>query len=154
MRTHWFAFLALVSLLGFPTKAFAHALATDYALAAANRLKIEAIFSTGEPFVEAKVVVYAPNDPSTPWMEGTTDEEGNFAFEPDPALPGDWVVEIGEYGHMDILTVPATERGIELDAISQVSPNNRNPLAIAVGAMVIAGSVGTTVLLSRRKMLS
>jgi nickel transport protein len=148
MKTHAFALLALVSLLGFPTKASAHALATDFALTAVNRLKIEATFSSEEPFGNAKVVVYAPNDSETPWMEGTTDEKGNFEFQPDPAIPGNWRIEIGEYDHMDILTVPATESGIEVDEISQRTPTNRNPLAIAVGTVVLIGSVGTTVLLT------
>lgn len=150
MKTRVLAFIAFISLLGFPAKAFAHALATDFALEAANRLNIEAGFSSGEPFVGGKVVVYAPNDSSTPWLEGTTDENGNFAFQPDPAIPGEWRVEIGEDDHMDILKVPATETGIEVDEISQVSPTNRNNLAAAVGMVVLVGSVGTTVLLSRR----
>lgn len=154
MKTRLLTFLAFISLLGLPTKAFAHALATDFALDAANRLNIEAGFSSGEPFGEAKVVVYAPNNPSEPWMEGTTDEEGNFAFEPDPTIPGDWRIEIGEYDHMDILTVPATATGIEVDAISRVTPTNRTPLAVAVGTAILVGGAGATVLLSRRKMAS
>jgi nickel transport protein len=151
MKICLFAPLLLLTLLGFPTKAFAHALATDYALAAANRLDIEAIFSSGEPFVRAKVVVYAPNDLTKPWMEGVTDEKGNFAFQPDRAIPGNWRIEIGEDDHMDILSVPVSDKGIELDAISKAPERETNYLLMTVGAMTISGSLGTTFLLSRKK---
>lgn len=112
------ASLILVTCLGFPAGAMAHSVETDYLVSARSQFQLQAKFSTGEPFQEAPIKIYSPSNPDQPWAEGTTDTEGRFAFNPDPSLPGDWTVKIGQSDHGDILTVPVTNQGIDDQNIS------------------------------------
>lgn len=112
-----FALLLILGLVVAPKTASAHSLETDYQLNS-NALEIQATFSSGEAFPNADIVVFAPNDPTHPWLEGRTDESGKFVFNPDQSISGDWSVEIGEDSHWDNLIVPVSDRGIDLEAIS------------------------------------
>ncbi|MFM7425163.1 MAG: hypothetical protein ACKO7W_09265 [Elainella sp.] len=108
-----------LSVTGWPSPALAHSVLTDYRLVA-DALEIQSSYSTGEVFEGAKVVVYAPNDSTRPWLEGQTDQNGKFQFQPAASLPGEWTVRIGETGdHGDLLSVPVTAAGIDLNDISQ-----------------------------------
>ncbi|MCM1984101.1 hypothetical protein [Lyngbya confervoides] len=114
--------LTLLSVLTLASgQALAHSVQTDYLLSPESELSLDVTFSTGEPLQEAPVKVYAPNNPEKPWLEGTTDASGKFTFLPDSALAGDWTVEIGEYDHADILTVPVNQGGIQINDISRKS---------------------------------
>lgn len=116
--------VGLLGLTIWPSSALAHAVLTDYRLVA-DALEVQSSYSTGEALTGAKVVVYAPNDPTRPWLEGKTDPEGRFQFQPDASLTGDWTVRIGELGdHGDLLSVPVTTAGIDLNDISQ-NPSDR-----------------------------
>jgi len=109
----------LVALFGFPANAMAHSVWTDYQMLA-EQLQLTSLFSSDEPFPNAPVRIYTPDNPDQPWLEGMTDENGNFAFEPDTSVEGDWRIRIGDRGdHADILTVPVTEEGVQIDLISQ-----------------------------------
>lgn len=110
-------FVLLLSLVIYPGTAFAHAIETDYQLVG-DSLEIQSTFSTGEPFPNAPIIIYSPDDPTQPWLEGRTDENGKFVFNPERAISGDWSVEIGEDSHWDMLRVPVSDRGINLDTIS------------------------------------
>lgn len=118
MRQFLIILAVLVSLLGFPESAFAHSVETNYHLQA-DLLEIEAVFSTGEAFEDADVVVHPPSESDIPEIQGLTDQEGKFIFEPDYSIVGDWSVEIGEGSHWDKLVIPVSDRGIDVDAISQ-----------------------------------
>ncbi|ACK69396.1 conserved hypothetical protein [Gloeothece citriformis PCC 7424] len=152
--------LMFLTILGLPTQVLAHAIETNYAfdLELSEKLDLKTTFSTGEPLQEAKVIVYAPNNPSEPWLETTTDENGNFSFTPDTSIPGDWEVQIiKDEGHEDYLTIPVSNKGIEVQNISQKMNRDvhfasipLNPLATT---MVIAGT-GATVFLLRRKFVN
>ncbi len=108
-----------LSLTIWPSPALAHSVLTDYRLVA-DALEVQSSYSTGEVLEGAKVVIYAPNDSTQPWLEGQTDQEGKFQFQPDARQPGEWTVRIGETGdHGDLLSVPVTAAGIDLNEISQ-----------------------------------
>ncbi|MEM9808394.1 MAG: carboxypeptidase-like regulatory domain-containing protein, partial [Cyanobacteria bacterium P01_D01_bin.56] len=91
-------------------KASAHMVETNYVLEqfadaeSQQVLKMQSTFSNGDPLKGAKVNVYSPNNPVTPWAQGVTDGDGRFSFSPDESLPGDWEVTIRQQGHGDILT--------------------------------------------------
>jgi nickel transport protein len=143
------------ALLAFPTKVLAHVVETNYLLTN-DRLEITANYNTGEPVEKTPVVVYAPNNPSQPWMQGTTDAQGRFSFQPDPKIQGDWTVEIGEVeksDHGDILTVPVDKKGVEFEKISQIPQNKmhlHDPLTV-MGVIALSGSAATTFLLTRKQ---
>lgn len=142
----------LLSLTVCPAPALAHSVLTDYRLVAES-LEIQASFTTGEALNGAEVVVYAPNDPTHPWLKGVTDPEGNFAFEPDRALPGEWVVKIGAGDHGDELAVPVSNQGIDIDAISHSPYESPHPFAkqMIVAGVLLGSSLGTTGLIRWRR---
>lgn len=120
------AIAIFIGLLGFPGDVFAHSLLTNYDLKG-EALEIQAVFSTGEAFESADVVVHPPTDSNLPEIKGTTDENGLFLFEPDYSILGDWSVEIGEGGHWDKLMIPVGDRIIDLNAITQVDYQHPKP---------------------------
>lgn len=134
--------LALLSLLAIPAQAIAHSVETNY-LKINEMLELETVFSTGEPLKSANVKVYAPGKPDQPWLEGTTDENGKFAFEPDKSIPGEWEVFIKERGHADILTIPVTKQGVDVDQISEAQPVHMHYVAgpLALFGVVIGGGI-------------
>ena len=72
-------------------------------------IAIQANFEDGTPMKNAQAVVYSPQDPTTPWLTGMTDEKGQFNFVPDPSLSGNWDVKIRKSGHGDIISIPTEE---------------------------------------------
>lgn len=112
----------VVGMLAVAGKASAHMVETNYALERLTNaepvLTMQSTFSNGTPLKGAKVNVYSPNNPVTPWAQGTTDSEGRFSFSPDQSLAGDWEVNIQQQGHGDILTVPVNESGVTPELIS------------------------------------
>lgn len=145
--------VVLLSFVWFPMPALAHSVQTDYRMVS-DGLELQATFSTGEALEGAPVTIYAPNDSTRPWLQGTTDQQGNFSFQPDPKLVGEWSVEIGsvDEDHGDMLTVPVSERGVEIDAISQNPYDAPHKFArqVLVGGAVL-GSVGTVSWLRRQR---
>jgi nickel transport protein len=137
----------ILGILGLPSAAFAHSVETDYFLTPKSELEFQVKFSSGEPFHDAQVQVYAPNEPSKPWMEAKTNAEGNFAFQPDKSVQGDWTVKIGELEHSDILTVPVTQQGVNVDQISERPDNPKGTNQFVVlGFMIVSGGIGTRLL--------
>lgn len=135
--------VVLLSLTLLPMPALAHSVQTDYRIVS-DALEIQSTFSTGEALEGAPVTIYAPNDSTSPWLQGTTDQQGTFSFQPDPKLVGEWSVEIGGGDdHGDMLTVPVSNRGVELDAISQNPYEAPHQFArqVLVGGAVL-GSMG------------
>ncbi|NEQ49395.1 MAG: carboxypeptidase regulatory-like domain-containing protein [Leptolyngbya sp. SIO3F4] len=120
-------FVVFGILLAITGKASAHMVETNYALEQLTNnnesqqiLNMQSTFSNGTPLKGAKVNVYSPNNPVTPWTQGITDSEGRFSFSPNQALPGEWEVTIEQQGHGDILTVPVNESGVTPDLISDI----------------------------------
>ncbi len=96
--------LVLVTLAGSSRRAIAHGANIDYHTTSA--LQIIATYDSGTPMAEAQVVVYSPEDPTTAWLTGTTDENGRFLFTPDPEIAGTWEVQVRQAGHGDIIAIP------------------------------------------------
>jgi nickel transport protein len=156
--------LMLLGLLSIPTKAFAHAVQTNYILGN-NQLETQTVYSNGQPLKRAKVTVYAPNDPTRPWLQGVTDEQGRFTFSPDQRIPGNWEITIRQEGHDDMLTVPVTNTGIQENLISQgpssdvhysatpnsATPGSTTPLALIGSGVVTVAAFGTTSVLLKKR---
>ena len=151
-------FILLLSLSLFPQAASAHMVETYYN-AKDNSLEIQALFSTGEKFNGADVIVHPPSNSNYLEIRGFTDEQGKFLFHPDYSVPGVWSVEIGdemESNHWDMLTIPVSDRDIKIEAISHVDldiPEHHHyhfASQITVGA--IALTCGICVQFFRRKI--
>jgi len=136
--------LVLVSLLGFPSQAFAHGVETNYNLNIKS-LELQSLFSTGEAFKDAPVIVHPPAGSDYAPVEGRTNEQGMFVFEPDYSVSGEWEVEIGEDSHWDMLVIPVSDRGIDVEAISQIQedhPHHHRYLASQIIVVVLAIGCG------------
>jgi nickel transport protein len=139
--------LATLAVLASSTPALGHAVETRYVFD--DKLELQSLFSNGEPFQDATVQIFSPDNPEEPWLEGKTDAEGKFSFAPDTQLPGNWEVMIKEKGHGDILTVPVDEQGVDVTLISREMNVHMHYM---VGPLSLIGMVvaGGTVALRRR----
>lgn len=149
------AIAAVIVFFSFPAAASAHMIETNYVLD--NLLEFQSTFSTGEPVQQATVQIYAPNNPDEPWIELTTDDDGRFAFMPDPTLPGEWDVHIRQGFHEDIWTVPVVETGeVDFNNISDAADSHpliaHWPGSHGAGVAVALGAIGVvfTTRLGRR----
>ncbi|MBW4654024.1 MAG: carboxypeptidase-like regulatory domain-containing protein [Kaiparowitsia implicata GSE-PSE-MK54-09C] len=95
--------MALMGVLLPQSRAVAHGAVMDYEMTRA--IAITAQYDTGDPMAQAQVAVFSPDDPQTPWLTGTTDDEGNFIFAPDPDQPGFWDVQVRQAGHGQIVSI-------------------------------------------------
>lgn len=100
----WLLSLFIFPSLTFSTKVLAHNTQVIYEKTEA--IQITAVHDTGEPLTQAQVVIYAPEDPTTPWLKGETDDEGRFTFIPDSNQSGNWDVKVRKAGHGDIVSIP------------------------------------------------
>lgn len=144
---------AVAAMVAVPTKAMAHQVQTNYFLndQAGESIELRTTFSNGQPLKGAKVTIYSPDQPLRAKMTGQTDNQGRFIFEPGEAIDGDWEVNIERAGHQDILTVPVTEEGIDLDLMASNGVIDQggsdfhyanSPLAAVGGVVVAAACVG------------
>ncbi len=170
-RWHYGPSLIILLGLGWGVPALAHGTSVQFRKTGA--IEIQAQYDGGTPMSEAQVTIYAPNDPATPWLQGTTDREGYFIFAPDPAQPGNWDVRVRQAGHGNIISIPvepetAADRGTpspeaapeptadaaepELTARAQWSGANYTPLQKSLmAACGLWGLIGTALFFSRRK---
>ena len=137
--------LGLPIMLGLPMKALAHGAKIEYTVNVA--IEIVATYDNGEPMAGAQVVVYAPDDPSTPWLTGVCDDQGRFTFVPDASKLGTWDIQVRKAGHGDIVHIPTGEgtlapAGVGGYTILQI---------VLMAACVIWGFVGTGFYFSRRR---
>lgn len=135
--------LALFLALALATTALAHGAEIKYTLNAT--VEIRASYDNGDPMDGGQVAVYAPDDPSTPWLTGVCDPQGRFSFTPDPALPGTWDVQVRQAGHGDIIHIP-----VGAGVASSGGGGYTTPQIVLMGACVIWGLVGTALFFSRK----
>jgi nickel transport protein len=139
--------LLFILILGLvlPIKALAHGAKIEYTVNMA--IEIVAAYDNGEPMAGAQVTVYAPDDPSSPWLAGVCDDEGHFSFIPDTSKPGTWDVQVRQAGHGDIVHIP-----IGKDMVVTGGTGGYTALQIVLMAVCfIWGSVGTALYFSRRR---
>jgi nickel transport protein len=135
----------LVLSLVLPAQALAHGVNIEYS--SDVEITIVAKYDTGTPMAGAQVAVYAPDDPTTPWLTGVCDDEGVFSFTPDTSKPGTWDVQVRLAGHGGIIHIPVGEGAAASGGLGGYSW-----LQIAImAACVIWGSVGTALYSRRRR---
>lgn len=153
--------LLVLTSVGFAGRAIAHGVVMEYQTTQA--IQIQASFDTGEPMDDAQVAVYSPDNPSEPWMRGTTDAEGRFIFAPDASQAGNWEVQVRQAGHGDIISIPVEAGAIassenassENGSSGASAPTGTDAISpiqkAAMGGAVIWGLVGTALFFSRGK---
>ena len=99
-----FVLAAILMVCCLPNTVYAHGAHVEYTLDVA--IEITAKYDSGKPMAGAQVVIYAPDDPSTPWLTGICDDQGRFSFVPDSSKPGIWDVQARQAGHGDIVHIP------------------------------------------------
>jgi nickel transport protein len=138
-----------------PTVALAHQVETNYFLQSKG-LELKSIFSNGDAFKNAKIVIYSPENSEQPWLEGQTDQNGDFLFTPDPTINGNWTIEIGEDNHWDRLVIPVNQGNIETDEIAYSpnhEPHEHYSLAdqFLIGLIALGGVMGVKIFTRRSK---
>jgi nickel transport protein len=133
----------LILLLGLAATVYAHGAKIDYTIRMA--VDIRAAYDSGEPMSEAQVAVYAPNDPATPWLTGTCDQDGRFTFTPDASIPGTWDVQVRKAGHGDMVHIPVGKD------VATTGSTGYSPLQyVLMGTTTVWGLVGTALFFSNR----
>ncbi|MDY7020088.1 MAG: carboxypeptidase-like regulatory domain-containing protein [Cyanobacteriota bacterium] len=130
MKEKWILGLMLLSSLsssfGLLEKASAHGVKIEHRTT--QSIEINAQYDTGKPLSNAQVTIYAPNDPTTPWQQGQTDEQGNFVFIPDPTQTGYWDVKVRQAGHGGLTSIQVvSDSNTPQVSESEVSENIENP---------------------------
>lgn len=118
-KVSWLSLSFLLYLSINPSKTLAHGSNIYYQATAA--LEIIAKFDNGQPMSNAQVVIYAPDNPRQPWLQGTTDKEGKFVFTPDYSITGNWDVKVRVAGHGGVINIP-----IQSIANQELSSNHQN----------------------------
>lgn len=167
-KVNWLIGLSLLGVVICPGGAIAHGANIQYK--STNALQINATYDSGQPMSNAQVTIYAPDDPATPWLTGTTDEKGGFIFVPDPTKIGNWEVKVRQAGHGDIISIPGAIPGVNSpSSINQNEPNtenqsvtqnqqsvaNKNYTPMQKSLMIISvgwGFVGTALFFSRKSL--
>ena len=136
--------LTLSLSLWLPAQVYAHGAKIEYTIG--MTVEIVAAYDSGEPMAGAQVTVYAPDDPTTPWLTGVCDDEGRFSFTPDTTKPGTWDIQVRQAGHGDIVHIPIGGGSADNGG------GSNTPLQILLMAVcVIWGCIGTALYFSRRK---
>lgn len=83
--------------LVWPARALGHRVILEYQ--PIREIEIQASYDTGEPMDGGQVLIYAPDAPTDPLIQGLTDDQGRFRFQPDGDRPGYWQVQVRQSGH-------------------------------------------------------
>ncbi|MFO8041543.1 MAG: carboxypeptidase-like regulatory domain-containing protein [Sodalinema sp.] len=148
--------LAGLGVIGFMDAAVSHGAKLTYEVE--PTISLTAAYDNGEPFNEAQVFVYSPENPQEPWETGTTDESGRYQFRPNPEIPGNWTVTVRQAGHGDMITINLDDSTLMADDSTGDAANSSLladltdisvPQRLLTGASVIWGCVGTALYFSR-----
>lgn len=134
---------------------------------------LDAAFEGGEALSEAQVAVYAPDNAKTPWLLGTADAAGHYAFVADITNAGTWEIQIRKAGHGEWVKIPldadtvAAAEVTEDNASNTDSPSTELRIAgstsassedgystaqiVLMSASVIWGLTGTALYFARRR---
>ena len=148
-------FLFLLFSCGLSEPVLAHGARIDYQQTSA--ITIRATYDDGTPMAQAQAVVYAPDDPTAPWVKGMTNEVGEFSFVPDRDLSGNWDVKVRQSGHGDIVSIPLDSGAIaSQESVTMSNANVTNNSGYSTGQkllMAIAvgwGFIGTALFFTRK----
>jgi nickel transport protein len=149
MPKKWKAIAAVVGVLALglllPAPALAHGVNIQYS--SDVEITIVAEYDSGEPMAGAQVAVYAPDNPSTPWLTGLCDDEGRFSFTPDASIPGTWDVQVRLAGHGGMVHIPVGGGTTSSGGIGGYSYLQLGLMA----ACVIWGCIGAAFYFRRRR---
>ncbi|PSP18078.1 MAG: hypothetical protein BRC58_04595 [Cyanobacteria bacterium QS_8_64_29] len=133
-----------------PLRAAAHGTVVEYRRTEA--IAIQARYEGGDPMANAQVTVYAPDEPSNPWRQGTTDSKGRFAFVPPGSASGNWEVRVRKAGHGEIANIPLGQKTGSAAASGLAGSTGYTPLQKALmGAVGVWGFVGTALFFAQRR---
>ena len=115
-----------------------------------NSIEIESRYDTGEPLANAEVTIYTPNNPSTPWQTGVTDENGKFVFTPDINMTGYWEVKVRQAGHGGLVSIPVetTAKMAETNPTPTASTLTAGQRGLMIGS-IIWGCIGTALFFTK-----
>jgi nickel transport protein len=151
MGNKWVAIAAVIGVLMLnlllPVTALAHGVTIQYS--SDTEITIVAKYDTGTPMAGAQVTVYAPDDPSTPWLTGVCDDEGHFSFTPDASKPGIWDVQVRLAGHGGMIHIPVG--GDSTTTSGGLGGYSHLQIAL-MAACVIWGCIGTALYFRRRRL--
>lgn len=142
--------LALTAALAAPTAALPHAATVE--AAPAQGIAVTAAYDTGAPMAQAQITVFAPDNPAEPWARGIADDNGRFAFIPDP-IPGRWTVQARTAGHGAVAHVVLDDTVVGAAPVAMIvaSAGGIDPLQRWImAAAVVWGFVGTALYFRRR----
>ena len=158
--------LLVFSLLTSSMRAFAHGTKINYRKT--ETLEIQAVYDNGQPIAKAQVAVYAPDNSTTVWITGITDEQGRFTFIPDSQQLGNWEVKVHYSGHGNLIKIPVGEETLPFTAQTKsdsryqevhragwLSTNNIGYTPIQKLVMMsvgVWGFIGTALFFSRKKI--
>ncbi len=151
-KIKWLSPLLFLGILCQPEETLAHGARITYS--ETRGIQIVATYDQGNPMANAQVVIYAPNDPATPWLKGETDSQGSFSFVPDVDQPGNWDVQVRQSGHGSIISIPvAAESSTSETAITPATSADSDytlgqKMLMSVSA--VWGFVGTALFFSRQ----
>lgn len=152
----WYFLISLFLLPTLSKPVLAHGARIEYQETSA--ITVRATYDDGTPMANAQVVIYAPDEPATPWLKGTTDSQGNFTFVPNRNNPGDWDVKVRQSGHGDITSIPITDERSSADASqAQMTANDdsegnyTSAQKLVMAAVGVWGFIGTALFFSRKK---
>ncbi len=132
-----------------PSTLFAHGALMEYEHTVG--VIVRAKYDTGQPMAGAQVTVYAPDNPTRPWLTGVCDEEGAFAFVPDPALVGTWSIQARLAGHGTMLHIPMGNMEHAARPASHAQPGYTPAQRGLMAACVVWGFTGTALYFKRRR---
>jgi nickel transport protein len=108
---------------------------------------VEAVYDGGEPMAFCDVAVFRPGDDREPYVTGSTDPHGRFAFVPDTT--GAWKVTVDDgMGHSATADLIVAPDGVPAVGGGHTPDRIRGTL---VGVAVIFGLFGLLSLLYRRR---
>ncbi|NDJ75979.1 MAG: hypothetical protein GYB65_06945 [Chloroflexi bacterium] len=109
------------------------------------QVALHAQFDTGEAMDEAQVVVYAPDNPQDPFLTGTCDAEGRYAFAVDLGRPGVWEIQVRKAGHGDWLKIDLDENAIEFEEVPVDTAGDADSTNTTVQTVRLADEVARSV---------
>jgi nickel transport protein len=134
-----------------PVNLYAHGAQLTYQLT--TGIVVQAVYDSGQPMSSAQITVYAPDDPTRPWLTDSSNEQGEFRFVPTPGVTGIWSVQARQAGHGAIIHIDVVQddSSTGIGQVTQVVHVSSLFQRLMMAAAVIWGCVGTALYFVRRR---